>query len=128
MVLGQQHRKQYDSVSTTRTFFCIFCTDLSSLFWVSSWQHICGRTYLFWWMAKRLNHLSWSSLGRSIVTWLLTNILYKRSSGIEPSHTDRIQTETLDNFCVYQSKRDADNDHTKHATRLHTYQDRIRLA
>lgn len=37
-------------------------------------------------MAKRLNHSSWFSLGRSIVTWLLTNILYKRSSGIEPTH------------------------------------------
>lgn len=37
-------------------------------------------------MAKRLNHSSWFSLGRSIVTWLLTNILYRRSSGMEPKH------------------------------------------
>lgn len=45
---------------------------------------VLSNTHLFWWIAKRLNQASWSSLGRSMVTWLLTNILYKRSSGIEP--------------------------------------------
>jgi len=57
-------------------------------------------TDLFWWMVKRLNHSSWSSLGRSIVTWLLTNILYKRSSGIEPTHTHTHEylTQNMNNF------------------------------
>lgn len=56
-------------------------------------------------MAKRLNHSSWSSFGRSIVTWLLTNILYKRSSGMEPKHMCtylRVQKGYNSfQFCIY---------------------------
>uniref|UniRef100_A0A0E9VN08 Uncharacterized protein n=1 Tax=Anguilla anguilla TaxID=7936 RepID=A0A0E9VN08_ANGAN len=35
-------------------------------------------------MTNRLNQLLSSSRGRSMVTWLLTNILYSLSSGMDP--------------------------------------------
>lgn len=73
----------YNCLCTCMSIVLAFHT----LQWLSSQQHTRGSTHLFWWIAKRLNQESWSSLGRSIVTWLLTNILYKRSSGIEPGHT-----------------------------------------